>query len=183
MSWGFIFTLASTLSKGLKSSWKPILLNLLIFFGIWFGLRVFNKAYQNGYEEGVKITTSTFKEELNQLTQKAREKELRLEKQLSQVRKEAYAQQQEAETSIANANNAISRLQSQIRKQTNTRKSNACITTSTRGTDVSSSKCGFVLEEALRRYQEVAADADRLVERLRVSQGWGNVVLESQVQE
>lgn len=30
-------------------------------------------------------------------------------------------------------------------------------------------KCGIVLEEILRRYQEVAADADRLVERLRVS--------------
>lgn len=59
----------------------------------------------------------------------------------------------------------------------------ACVTPSTRGIDVAPSKCGIVLEEALRRYQAVAADADQLVERLRVSQGWGNVVLESQVQD
>lgn len=183
MSWGFIFTLASSLSKGLKSSWKPILLILGIFFSIWFGLRAFNKAYQKGYDEGVRVTTVGYMVELNQLNQKAREKELSLERQLTLVRKEAYAQQQEAETTIANANSAISRLQSQIRKQAVTRKSNACITSPTRGTTSASSKCGIVLEEALGRYQEVAADADRLVERLRVSQGWGKVVSESQVRE
>jgi len=110
--------------------------------------------------------------EAAQLLAQARTKEQAAKTEMEKVRNEAYQQKQVADMAIASAANESIRLRDEIARQT----ARANIASATAGTDGTSAR-GWKLFDACRiRYEDVARDSDRYVERLRIGQGWAGAV-------
>lgn len=170
LSW-LSFLLSWFKKKESKSYLLYIVLILLVSFGIY-------KVLDFNYQKGVEHTTILYETKLNKLKEEARTKELALQSEMEKVRKDAYEQNEKTNRIITTTNADVVRLQQQLKRAyASTAKSKS--TQSTTGINTTNSQCWMVLSEAIGEYQKVAADADKLTQRLRISKEWADLVIQS----
>ncbi|SUA63189.1 Protein of uncharacterised function (DUF2514) [Oligella urethralis] len=157
----------------------PVLIFLVTGVFVYFFLNTLvSSSHKKGYQEGLKTAQLNYVEEINRLNAETREKEIKLQKEMENIRNEANKQKEEATIAINNANAAVSRLQQSIQsnRKASVSKQSICPASNAFRAKDNTPQCWLVLEEAIGRYREVAEDADALVEKLRIGQGWGTVI-------
>lgn len=124
------------------------------------------------YERGHKAAEAAHKLELARLNEQARQKEIKLQTDMEKARHDAFEQKQISDAAIANAHSAAERLRRTITDQ---KRQLATAQASARA-NAAAASCWGVLDESIREYESVAKDADGYVERLRIGQGWAEVI-------
>lgn len=124
------------------------------------------------YERGHGAAQAAHKLELARLNEQARAKEIKLQTDMEKVRHDAYEQKQISDAAIASAHSSADRLRKTITDQ----KRQLATAQATARAHATATACWIVLDESVREYEAVARDADGYVERLRIGQGWAEVV-------
>lgn len=124
------------------------------------------------YERGHKAAETAYALDIARLNEQAREKEIKLQTDMEKVRHDAQEQKQISDAAIASAHSAADRLRKTITDQ---KRQLATAQASARA-NAAAASCWSVLGESIREYEQVAKDADGFVERLRIGQGWAEVI-------
>lgn len=91
---------------------------------------------------------------------------------MEKVRHDAHEQKQISDAAIASAHTAADRLRKTITDQ----KRQLATAQATARANAAATRCWVVLDESIREYESVAKAADGYVERLRIGQGWAQVI-------
>lgn len=124
------------------------------------------------YERGHSAAQTAHKLELAKLNEKARAAEIAAQTEMEKVRHDAHEQKQISEAAVASAHTAADRLRRTITDQ----KRQLATAQSAARANAAAASCWGVLNESVREYEAVARDADGLVERIRIGQGWARVI-------
>lgn len=124
------------------------------------------------YQRGHSAAQTAHKLELAALNEQARAAEIAAQTEMEKVRHDAYKQKQISEAAVASAHNSAERLRRTITDQ----KRQLATAQATARAHAAATACWGILDESIREYESVARDADGFVERLRIGQGWAEVV-------
>ena len=124
------------------------------------------------YERGHSTAQTAHKLELAKLNEQARAAEIAAQTEMEKVRHDAYKQKQISEAAVASAHTAAERLRKTITDQ----KRQLATAKVTARANAAATTCWVVLDESIREYEAVARDADGFVERIRIGQGWAEVI-------
>ena len=124
------------------------------------------------YQRGHDAAQTAHKLELARLNEQARAAEIAAQTEMEKVRHDAYEQKQISDAAIASAHSSADRLRRTITDQ----KRQLASAKSAARANAASAACWIVLDESVREYEAVARDADGLVERIRIGQGWARVI-------
>ena len=124
------------------------------------------------YERGHKAAETAYALEIARLNEQTRAKEIKLQTDMEKVRHDAQEQKQVSAAAIASAHTAAERLRKTITDQ----KRQLATAQSAARANAAAASCWGVLDESIREYEQVARDADGFVERLRIGQGWAEVI-------
>ncbi|MBK1780547.1 hypothetical protein JHL22_04895 [Advenella sp. WQ 585] len=124
------------------------------------------------YERGHSTAQTAYKLELAKLNEQARAAEIAAQTEMEKVRHDANEQKQISDAAIASAHSSADRLRRTITDQ----KRQLATAQATARAHASAAACWGILDESIREYEAVARDADGLVERLRIGQGWARVI-------
>ena len=124
------------------------------------------------YERGHKAAETAHTLELARLNEQARAKEIKLQTDMDKVRHDAHEQKQASDAAIAIAHSSADRLRRTITDQ----KRQLATAQAAARANAAATSCWSVLDESIREYESVAKAADGYVERLRVGQGWAEVI-------
>lgn len=131
------------------------------------------------YERGYGAAQAAHKLELARLNEQARAKEIKLQADMEKVRHDAYEQKQISDAAIASAHSSADRLRRTITDQ----KRQLATAQATARAHASATACWVVLDESVREYEAVARDADGLVERIRIGQGWARAIESAAIEQ
>lgn len=145
---------------------KPLAYGLLAAVVLGFGYG------QWQYERGHGAAQAAHKLEMARLNEQARAAEIAAQTEMEKVRHDAHEQKQISEAAVASAHTAADRLRRTITDQ----KRQLATAQATARAHASATACWGILDESIREYEQVARDADGFVERLRIGQGWAEVV-------
>lgn len=138
-----------------------VILGVLVWL---YGVQEHSRGYQKRSTE-VELEKAV-------LLEQARKREHALLQELEEAYYDAYEQKKQADATIASLGSDVDRLRQTIATQRHQRQA----TTPATGIDGVSTSAWIALEECVQRYAEMAGDADRYVERLRIGQGWANAL-------
>lgn len=144
----------------------------LILYGLLAAVVLGFGYGQLQYERGYKTAEAAHTLEIARLNEQARAKEIQLQTDMEKVRHDAHEQKQISDAAIASAHSAAERLRKTItdqKRQLETAQASA-------RANAAATSCWGVLDESIREYESVAKDADGYVERLRIGQGWAEVI-------
>lgn len=127
---------------------------------------------QYQYARGHDAAQTAHKLELAKLNEQARAAEIAAQTEMEKVRHDAHEQKQISEAAVASARNSADRLRRTITDQ----KRQLATAQAAARAHASATACWSVLDESIREYEQVAKDADGYVERLRIGQGWAEVI-------
>lgn len=116
--------------------------------------------------------------EEGKLLAKARDTELAAQENMEKVQNDALEHKRIADAAIAAASADLAGLRRTIASQAARLKAAGATT----GTDAIASACWIALDESVQRYSDVAGIADGYVERLRIGQGWADVIQKAKPQ-
>lgn len=137
------------------------------------GVLVLGFGYgQLQYQRGHDAAQTAHKLELAKLNEQARAAEIAAQTEMEKVRHDAYEQKQISDAAIASAHSSADRLRRTITDQ----KRQLATAQATARAHAAAASCWVVLDESVREYEAVARDADGLVERIRIGQGWAEVI-------
>lgn len=137
------------------------------------GVLVLGFGYgQLQYQRGHDAAQTAHKLELAALNEQARAAEIAAQTEMEKARHDAHEQKQISEAAVASARNSAERLRKTISDQ----KRQLATAQSAARANAAATTCWGVLDESIGRYEAVARDADGLIERIRIGQGWARAV-------